>query len=123
MIRLLLALLLAATPAAAQRGGCGFGLGLDALRTAGSALRDGMAAGSMAAGRAAAEAAAGQLADAATRLDGCGCDQAAGHARDAARLAEEAGAAASLDHIRRTLDRAGFSAGLARERLERQGCS
>jgi hypothetical protein len=57
-------LLLAATPAAAQRGGCGCGLGLDALHEADSTLRREAAAGSFPAGLDAAGAAADWLADA-----------------------------------------------------------
>lgn len=123
MTRLVLLLLLAAVPAAAQRGGCGFGLGLDALRGADQPLRAGADAGSLLAGREAAAAAADRLAEAVTRLEGCGCGQAAGHVRDAAGLAEEARGAASLDRIRHGLDRARFSTRLARERMDRQGCS
>ena len=120
---LLALLLLLAGPAAAQRGGCGMGLGLDALRGAERSLRAGATAGSLSAGREAGAAAADRLAEAAGLLGGCGCLQVTGHLRDAAGLAEESRAEASLDRLRRTLDRSLFSARLARDRLDRQGCS
>jgi hypothetical protein len=113
-------LLLLAAPAAAQRPGCGFGLGLEALGQAQRSL--GSEPGSLSAGRATASAATGALAEAAGRLAGCGCAQAAADAREAAGLAEQATAEPALERLRRLLDRAGFSARLARERLERRGC-
>ncbi len=119
----LLILLLAAVPAAAQRSGCGMGLGLEAMRGAEAPLRAGATATSLLAGREAARQAAGQLAEASRHLAGCGCRQAAEHLGEAARLAEEGEGAAEVERIRRGLDRAGFSARLARERLDRQGCS
>lgn len=123
MIPALLLFLLMAMPAQAQRSGCGMGLGLEALRAAERPLREGMSAGSISAGRTLGGTAADRLADAAAQLEGCGCRQVAGHLRDAAGLAEEVRAEASLDRLRRVLDRADFSAGLARERLDRRGCS
>ena len=80
--------LLLAAPAAAQARRCGFGLGLDALRGAdrgGPGRRRRLLAGREA------EAAASALAEAAGR-EGCGCRQAAGLVREAAGLAEQAGA-------------------------------
>lgn len=118
-----LILLLLASPVAAQRGGCGMGLGLDALRAADRSLRDGAAVGSLSAGRDAGAAAADQLAAASEQLAACGCQQVAGHLRDAAGGAESARAGASAEQIRRILDRALFSTRLARERLDRHGCS
>ncbi|MBL6454975.1 hypothetical protein JMJ55_06545 [Belnapia sp. T6] len=119
----LLILLLAAMPAAAQRGGCGLGLGIEALRGAEAPLRAGAEAPSLLAGREAAGQAADRLTEAAAWLTGCRCAQAAGQAREAAGLAEELRGAAELERIRRGMDRARFSARLARERLDRQGCS
>jgi hypothetical protein len=86
MIRPGFVLLLAATPAA-QRGGCGFGLGHDALCGAEAALRRGAATGSLPARLDAAGAAADRLADATARLADCDCGQPAEHARDAIGLA------------------------------------
>ncbi|MDO9709161.1 hypothetical protein [Paracraurococcus lichenis] len=123
MIPALLAALLLALPAAAQAPRCGFGLGLEALRGAERQVQAGLAAGDLPAGRAAAEAAAASLEEAATRLGGCGCAQAAGFAREAQGLAEQARSEAVPERIARALDRARFSLGLARERLERRGCS
>ena len=123
MIPAFLLILLVAMPAQAQRSGCGMGLGLEALRVAERPLRDGLAAGSLSAGRMLGGAAADRLAEAAAQLEGCGCRQVAAHLRDAAGLAEEVRAEASLERLRRVLDRAAFSAGLARERLDRHGCS
>ena len=120
---LALLLLLMAAPAQAQFSGCGMGLGLEALRAAERPLREGMTADSLSAGRRLGGAAADRLTEAATQLEGCGCRQAAGHLRDAAGLAEEVRAGSSLERLRRVLDRAAFSAGLARERLDRRGCS
>ncbi len=119
----LLILLLLAGPAAAQRGGCGLGLGLEALRAAEAPLRTGAEAPSLLAGREAAGQAADRLGEAAQRLAGCGCAQAAGLAGEAAGLAEGLRGAAELAQIRRGLDRARFSARLARERMEGRGCS
>ncbi len=116
-------LLLLAGPAAAQRSGCGMGLVLEALRGAEGTLRAGVAAPSLLEGRAAAAQAAEALGEAAGRLGGCGCGQAAGHAQEAAGLAEAARGGDSLEGIRRGLERAQFSARLARERLDRRGCS
>ncbi|GGC34495.1 hypothetical protein GCM10011504_11090 [Siccirubricoccus deserti] len=113
-------LLLLAAPAAAQRPGCGFGLGLEALGQAQRSL--GSPAGSLSEGRVMAGAAAGALGEAAGRFAGCGCTQAAGDAREAAGLAEQATAEPALERLRRLLDRAGFSARLVHERLERRGC-
>lgn len=123
MIPLLLALLLLAAPTAAQRGGCGMGMGLESLRAAERPLRDGAGATSLPTGRDAGGAAAERLAEAASRLAGCGCRQVAAHLQDAAGLAEETRAEASLERLRLVLGRAQFSARLARERLDRQGCS
>ena len=113
--------LLAAAPALAQRGGCGLGVGLDSLREA----ERGLAAPptSLTSGREEAAATAARLHGAAASLAGCGCRQAALHASEAAGLAEQAGSEASLERLRRSLDRARFSVGLARGRLDRQGCS
>jgi hypothetical protein len=113
--------LLAAPPALAQRGGCGLGAGLDALREAERGLA--VPPASLTAGREEAAAMAARLHGAAASLAGCGCRQAALHAAEAAGLAEQAGSEASLERLRRSLDRARFSAGLARGRLDRQGCS
>lgn len=122
MIRLLVLVLLAG-PAAAQRSGCGMGLGLDALRAAEASLREGVAAGSLIDGREAGGAAAEQLAAAAARLAGCGCHQVAGHLQDAAAGAEATRGGTSAAQIRRSLERVLFSTRLARDRLDRQGCS
>lgn len=119
----LIVLLLLASPVAAQRSGCGMGMGLDALRTAERALRDGAGAGSLSAGREAGGSAADRLTEAAATLGGCGCRQVAGHLQEAAGIAEEVRAEASLERLRRLLDRAGFSLRLAQQRLGRQGCS
>lgn len=121
MWRLAAGALLLAGPAPAQRPGCGFGLGLEALRAAEAALRPEPA--SLAAGRAAGGVAADQLRAAAARLAGCGCPRAAEQAGEAAGIAEETRAEAGRERLRRLLDRAGFAAGEARARLDRQGCS
>jgi hypothetical protein len=122
VIRAALLLLLLAVPAAAQAPRCGFGLGLEALRSADRHLQAGIAAEGLLPGREAAEAAASGLAEATARLADCGCPQAAGHAREAAGLAEQARFESSPDRLRRALDRARFSVGQARERLDRRGC-
>ncbi|MCB4820866.1 hypothetical protein [Roseicella aerolata] len=122
MIRVL-ALLLLAAPAMAQAPRCGFGLGLEGLRGADRHLRAGSAAEGLLAGREAADAAAAALTEAAARLAGCGCPLAAEQVREAAGLAEQARSEAGPDRLRRTLDRARFSLGQARERLDRRGCS
>ncbi|WP_165982932.1 hypothetical protein, partial [Dankookia rubra] len=72
--------------------------------------------------RDAAEAAAAALAEAAGRLEGCGCRLAAEPVREAAGLAERARSEASVYRLRGALDRARFSLGLARDRLDRRGC-
>lgn len=123
MIPAVLVFLVLAMPVQAQRSGCGMGAGLEALRAAERPLREGMGAGSLSAGRDLGGVAADRLTEAAVRLEGCGCRQVAEHLREAAGLAEEVRAEASLERLRRVLDRAAFSAGLARERLDRRGCS
>jgi len=115
--------LLAALPAQAQRSRCGFGLGLEGLRTADRMLAEAAASSSLTAGREAAGAIAARLHEVAGRLSGCGCHQAADHAAEAAGLADQAGNEAGIARLRRSLDRARFSLTLARERLDRAGCS
>jgi hypothetical protein len=117
------ALLLLAGPAQAQLPRCGFGLGLEALRGADRQLQAGVAAAELLPGRDAAEAAAAALAEAARRFEGCGCGQATELTREAAGLAEQARSAASAERLRRTLDRARFSLGMALDRLDRRGCA
>lgn len=114
--------LLLTLPAAAQAPRCGFGLGLEALRSADRAIQDGIAAATLLPGRRAAEAAATALADATGRLEGCGCRLAGELTREATGLAELARSEVSPDRLRRALDRARFSLTLARDRLDRQGC-
>ena len=108
-------------PAAAQRSGCGFGEGLAALRVADPILA--RLAEALSAGREAGAAAAERLRAARTVLAGCGCRRAASDAGEAAMLAEQAGGEASLPRLAATLERARFSLRLARERLDRAGCS
>jgi len=115
-------LLLLATPALAQRPGCGFGLGLAALRQAGSGLEAAARAASLLTGLDTAAAVAPVLADATSRLAGCGCARAAAEAGDAAGLAEQARSEATLDRLRATLDRARFFVSRARHRLDTRGC-
>lgn len=112
---------LGAPPALAQRARCDFGSALEGLAEADRALAT--APLSLTAGRAAGAAAGPGLRRAAAILEGCGCRQAAGHAAEALGLTEQAAAEAGLDRLRAALDRARFLAGLARERLGRQGCS
>ncbi|RAI55338.1 hypothetical protein [Roseicella frigidaeris] len=121
---LLLPALLAAapTPALAQQPRCGFGLGLEAMRQADGQLRAGQAAAGLLPARAAAEAARTALAEAAGRLQGCGCARAAELTAEALRLAEQAGFESAQDRLARVLDRARLSLGLARDRLGREGC-
>ena len=119
MARLILLALLAG-PAAAQSPGCGYGLGLEALRAGQAALA--AEPDSLSAGREAGTAAAEQLAAAAGRFAGCGCARLGDQAREAAAIAAEAGAAAEREAVRRILARARFSAGRAREAADRQGC-
>lgn len=122
MIRHLALLLLLVAPAAAQAPRCGFGLGLGALVAADGHLRAGLAASDLLAGRDAAAAASLALAEATGRFAGCGCARAAAEAREAQGLAEQAGSEVSPQGVGRVLDRARFSLGRARERLDRQGC-
>ncbi|TCZ57839.1 hypothetical protein [Roseicella aquatilis] len=117
-----LLLLLLAPPAAAQAPRCGYGGGLEALRTAERALRGGGAAPDLPGGRAAAEAAAGALSEATSVLAGCGCARAAELTQEAGWLAEQAAFESTAERIRTVLDRARLSLGLARERLDRRGC-
>ena len=119
---LLPALLAAAAPAMAQQPRCGFGLGLEAMRHAEGQLRAGQGAAGLLPGRAAAEAARTALAEAADRLQGCGCARAAELTTEALRLAEQAGFESTQDRLARVLDRARLSLGLARDRLGREGC-
>ncbi len=116
-----LALLACMIPVRAQRAGCGLGLALERLAEADRRLAEPPTA--LVAGRAAGAEAGSQLQAAATGLAGCGCRRAAASATEAAGLAEQAGAEASLGRLRAALDRARFSVGLVRERLGRQGCS
>ncbi|WP_149541064.1 hypothetical protein [Siccirubricoccus phaeus] len=115
-----LALLLAG-PAAAQRPGCGFGEGLAALREAEARLHAPITG--LLVGREAAAAAGRSLGLAAARFSGCGCPRAAEAAGEAGQLAEAAAGAAEVARLQPLLDRAGFSARLAREGLGRRGCS
>ena len=117
----LLAGMAAAEPVRAQRAGCGLGLALERLAEADRRLAEPPT--TLVAGRATGGEVESQLQTAATELAGCGCRQAAASAAEAAGLLEQAGAEASLLRLRATLDRARFSARLARERLGRQGCS
>ena len=119
---LLLPALLLAAPAMAQQPRCGFGIGLEAMRQAEQALRAGAAAPGLLPARAAAETAQAALAEAAGRLQGCGCARAAELTGEAVRLAEQAPFESSLDRLARVLDRARLSLGLARDRLGREGC-
>jgi hypothetical protein len=123
MIPLLLALLFAASPAAAQRPACGFGLGLAGLRATESGLRQAGAAPDLAAARDRSQAAEQKLIEATTRLAGCGCPLTVDILQDARRLVEEARLVETLAALRQRLDRAGFALELARARLDRQGCS
>ncbi|WP_135468814.1 hypothetical protein [Crenalkalicoccus roseus] len=116
-------LLLLAWPAAAQRGGCGFGEGLAALAAAERALRGAPELPSLSAGRALAAEAGERLRAGAGILAGCGCARAAEEAAEAALLAEQAGSEVELARLRATLDRARFSLSLARQRLDRTGCA
>jgi hypothetical protein len=123
VIRALLAALLLPGLAWAQRGGCGYGMGLDGLRGADAALAEGSTAGALSIGRAAGAAVAAPLREAATRFTGCGCPRLAEFAAEAAALADQAQSEASLGRVRQMLDRARFSVAQARERAGRQGCS
>jgi hypothetical protein len=118
----LLALLLAlAGPALAQRGGCGLGLGLQAMAGADQLLAAEVTG--LAAGREQAGAAVASLAEAAARLQGCGCRRVADQVAEAGGIAESARAAAEVPALRRTLERARHALGLARERAGRDGCA
>ncbi len=119
----LLALLLAwSVPGAlAQRGGCGLGLGLQAMTQA-----DGMLAAPVAGlgeGRAQAATVVTELAEAQGRLQGCGCRRVAEQVAEASGIAEAARAAADVPALRATLARARYALGLARERAGRDGCA
>ncbi|WP_431267944.1 hypothetical protein [Dankookia sp. P2] len=92
------------------------------MRSADRQLQAGIAAAELLPGRDAAEAAAAALAEATGRFEGCGCRRAAEQAREAAGLAEQARSEASADRLGRALARARVSIGLARDRLDRQGC-
>ncbi len=122
---LLLGAAAAADAARAQRAGCGLGLGLEAMRAADRTLAQAPRIPSLAAGRATAAAAADRLHGAAAALSscGCGCARAAADAEEAAALADAAGSEASVARVAAALDRARFSLRLARERLDRDGCS
>jgi hypothetical protein len=121
MIALLLLLL--AAPAAAQAPGCGFGLGLEALRAAEPRLAAGPRAESLTTARNQAAAAASQLTAAETRFAECRCPRLAEQVGEARQVAELAATAASFDRAAMLLDRAGQVLGEARQRIGRQGCS
>lgn len=108
-------------PAAAQRPRCGFGEALAALRAAGAGLARPVEG--LGSGRAQAAAVHDALRTAREGLAGCGCRRAAEDAGEAAMLAEQGAAEHSAARIAAVLDRAAFSARLARERLDREGCS
>jgi hypothetical protein len=113
--------LLLATPAQAQRGGCGLGLGLQGLDSAEHRLAT--PAASLLEARDLASAVAAELYAAARQLAGCGCRRLAEQAEEAARTAEQAASESSVIALRRSLDRARFSVELARQRAGRDGCS
>lgn len=120
---LVLLALLVALPARAQRSHCGLGLGLEGLAAADRMLAEAADAPSLIAGREAAGAIAARLREAADRLSGCGCHQAAAGTAEAAGLADQASSEASLTRLRARLERARFSLDLVRNRLDRSGCS
>lgn len=123
MIPAVFAALLLAAPAAAQVPRCGFGLGLQAFHRAERQAKAGIATEDLLPGRDAAEAAAAALAEAAGHFAGCGCQRIAELTQDAQRLAEQAQSETTQASLRRALERATVSLGLARDRLDRRGCS
>ena len=117
----LVGLLLLASPAQAQRGGCDLGVGLAALATANHLLT--APTTSLAEGRDQASQTSTALHEARAILFGCGCRRLAEQAAEGAGLAEQARSEASVAGLRRALDRAGLSLSLARERAGTAGCS
>jgi hypothetical protein len=116
----LLVLVLAA-PAWAQRGGCGLGLGLQAMTRADQVLAAEPAG--LGAGREQAVAAVAALSEARERLLGCGCRRVAEQVAEASGIAEAARSTADVPGLRRGLERARYALGLARERVGREGCA
>lgn len=115
-------LLLIAAPAQAQRAQCGYGDALAALagaeREAGQGAADGLLEGRDRAARVLAA-----LERAAAGLHGCGCGRAAELAEEAAQAAAHGPGESSAARVAAALGQARVRAGLARERLGRQGCA
>ncbi len=113
-------LLLATTPAMAQRPFCDFGSALGALRDADAAMAapvQGLVEGRERAGRAA------ELLDGAgATLIGCGCPDAAARASEATRLAEEARLGASAAGIGAAFVQARMRIGWTQQALGTRGC-
>lgn len=120
-MRALLLFALLATPALAQRGGCGLGLGLRPLDAVEQRLAQPPAG--LLEGRATAAETAATLREAAGWLAGCGCRRLAEQAQEAAALAELAQSEASFAGVARRLERARFSLRLARESAGSVGCN
>ena len=118
---LLALLLLLASPAWAQRGGCGLGEGLAGLASAEEMLA--APSPGLEAGRDQAAQASAGLYQAQATLLRCGCRRLAEPVAEAAGLADQARSQASMADLRRSLDRARFSLRLAREKAGRDGCS
>jgi hypothetical protein len=121
MRAVLVLLTLWATPALAQRGGCGLGNGLRPLDAVEQRLAQPLAG--LTEGRAEAERSAAELREAARWLAGCGCRRLVAQTEEAAALAELAQSEASAAGVARRLDRARFSLRLARESAGREGCT
>jgi hypothetical protein len=117
-----LALICLTSPAMAQRAACGFGLGLDALRTAARGLAAGARASSLSEGRLAAGVAAHALDSIGTRFADCGCPDLAEAAGEAAAAAQMAALASDFPMLTARLAAAETRLALAREALSRQGC-
>jgi hypothetical protein len=120
MRRLMLALLLAAAPAAAQRPFCEFGTALGALREADAALAAPVASLTM--GRERAEAARAALDQAGATLRGCGCPDAAARAAEAALLAARARQEPSAVAIERSMAQARERLSWTQAALGTRGC-
>jgi hypothetical protein len=114
-------LLVVAAPAWAQRGGCGLGLGLQAMAQADQVLAAEVAG--LGAGREQAASAVQALGEAQARLLGCGCRRVADQVAEAGGIAEATRSSADVPALRRGVDRARYALGLARERVGRDGCS
>ena len=111
-----------ASPVAAQRAACGFGLGLDALTTAARGLALGARASSLSEGRLAAGAAAKALDTASGRFGGCGCPDLAEAAGEAAAAAQMAALASDFSMLTARLGSSDTRLALAREALGQRGC-